>query len=236
MSFLRVSGLDVSYGDMQVIYKVEFEILETKIVSVIGSNGAGKTTILNTISGLIKPKAGKISFDAVRIDRIPPHHIVRLGIVQIPEGRRLFQQNTVLENLRLGAINKSAKKDYPQTLDNVFNIFPILKERKDQLAGTLSGGEQQMVAIGRALMAKPKILCIDEPSLGLAPLAIKNVFDTIKTLNDQGMTILLVEQNVYHSLTLCDYCYVLENGRITLSGPGQDILENDHVKKSYLGI
>lgn len=236
MAILEVNGLHVGYGDLQVIHGVEFRIEDKRIVSVIGSNGAGKTTILNAISGLIKPTSGRITFHDARIDQMAPYHIVRLGIIQIPEGRRLFQKNTVLENLRLGAINPGAKKVFPQSLEYVFALFPRLQERQNQLAGTLSGGEQQMLAIGRGLMAKPTILAMDEPSLGLAPLAIKTVFETVKTLNTQGMTILLVEQNVYHSLTLCQYGYVLENGRIVLSGTGDEILINDHVKKAYLGI
>jgi branched-chain amino acid transport system ATP-binding protein len=206
------------------------------VVSVVGSNGAGKTTILNTISGLLRPISGEIRFDGIRIDQTETHHIVRYGIIQVPEGRGLFQNMTVLENLKLGAINPEAKKDFSESLGYVLGLFPILEQRRNQMAGTLSGGEQQMLALGRGLMAKPKLLMMDEPSLGLAPLAIKSVFESIDMLSQKGLAILLVEQNVYHSLSRCDQGYVLQNGRILLAGPGRDILENDYVKKAYLGM
>jgi len=236
MALLGIEDLNVGYGDLHVIYDVKCEIQQKFIVSIVGSNGAGKTTILNTISGLLRSTSGKIIYNGKRIDKIPAHQIVSLGVIQIPEGRRLFQKNTVLENLKLGSINPMARGHFYETLEYVFNLFPRLKERENQLAGTLSGGEQQMLAIGRGLMAKPRILCMDEPSLGLAPLAIRTVFDTIRNLNQEGMTILLVEQNVYHSLMLCHYGYVLENGRVVLEGNGENILRNDYVKKAYLGI
>ena len=235
MSFLEIKDLDVAYGDIRVVHGVRISVQSGKIFSIIGSNGAGKTTILNTVSGLLRPISGEIIFEGKRIDQTPTHHIVELGIIQVPEGRGLFQKLTVLENLRLGALNLEARKHFSNACDYVFGLFPVLSERKTQLAGTLSGGEQQMLAIARGLMAKPRVLMMDEPSLGLAPLAVKSVFETVETINAEGMTILLVEQNVYHSLRLCYYGYVLENGRIVLEGQGNDILGNEHVKKAYLG-
>lgn len=236
MPFLETCNLNVGYGDIQVIHDLDIAVARNEIVSIVGSNGAGKTTILRSISGLLQPTSGRIMFDGVKIDHVPSHQIVHMGLVQVPEGRGLFHNLTVVENLRLGALNPEARKNYRESLGYVLSLFPRLEERKTQLAGTLSGGEQQMLAIGRGLMSKPKLLMMDEPSLGLAPLIRKSIFETIGTLNEEGMTILLVEQSVYHSLKLCHRGYVLENGRIALTGGGEEILQNDYVKRAYLGI
>ena len=233
---LRVENINTFYSSIQVLRDVSFDIQEGEIVSMVGGNGAGKTTLLKTISGLLSPRLGTIHFLGERIDRLPPYKIVEKGAIQIPEGRKLFPPLTVLENLKLGAYLPSNKEKRAESLKRVFQIFPILEERKDQLAGTLSGGEQQMLAIGRGLMSLPKLLMLDEPSLGLAPLMVKEIFRVINAINKQGTTILLVEQNVKQSLALANRGYVLENGRIVLSGNSDELLRNEHTKKAYLGM
>jgi len=233
---LSVHEIDVSYGDIQILYNVSFKVEERKIVALLGSNGAGKTTTIKTISGILRPLSGRIEFNGALIDRTPPFKIVEIGIIQVPEGRKIFPFMTTLENLELGSYTSIPKKQMPQTLEFVFNLFPILKERKLQIAGTLSGGEQQMLAIGRGLMSLPKLLMLDEPSLGLAPLIVKHIFDTIKKINDTGTTILLVEQNVKAALQLSDKAYILENGRIILEGKGEQLMNQERVRKAYMGI
>jgi branched-chain amino acid transport system ATP-binding protein len=236
MSFLELKNVDVYYEDVPAIRGVSLKIEKGELVSIIGANGAGKTTTLNTISGLLQPRPGEIWFEDKRIDTLPAHRVAGRGIVQIPEGRRLFPLMTVLENLKIGAYSPCAKGDYRHTLQDVFNLLPLLKERRNQIAHTLSGGEQQMLAIGRGLMGKPRLLMLDEPSLGLAPILVRAVFETVKKIKSQGTTVLLVEQNVRHSLELAHRGYVMENGRITLEGTGLEVLNNSHVKSAYLGI
>jgi branched-chain amino acid transport system ATP-binding protein len=233
---LRVKGIEVFYGDLQALRSVSLEVNEKEIISIVGSNGAGKSTTLMTLSGILHPRGGEIYFQEKPIHYTSSAGIVELGIVQIPEGRQLFPSLTVIENLEMGAQFPKAKKVRRETIEWVFQLFPKLKERKEQLAGTLSGGEQQMLAIGRGLMSKPDLLMLDEPSLGLSPLLVKTIFKIIKGINQQGTTILLVEQNVFHSLTLSHRGYVLENGSIVLSGSGQDLLKNQHIRQSYLGL
>jgi len=233
---LRVKGIEVFYGDLQALRGVSLEVNQGEIVSIIGSNGAGKSTTLMTISGVLKPKRGEIQFDQDFIHQYPSSKIVSLGIVQIPEGRQLFPTLTVIENLEMGSQFPKAKKVRRETMEWVFKLFPRLEERRNQLAGTLSGGEQQMLAIGRGLMSRPTLLMLDEPSLGLSPILVKAIFNIIKEINQQGTTILLVEQNVFHSLTLSHRGYVLGNGSIVLSGTGQDLLKNQHIRQSYLGL
>lgn len=233
---LTVEKINSFYSSVQVLRSVSFDVQEGEIVSLVGGNGAGKTTIMKTISGMIAPRSGAIHFLGHRIDRLPPHEIVKKGVIQIPEGRKLFPPLTVLENLKLGAYPALARGKREESLKKVFQIFPILQERKDQLARTLSGGEQQMLAIGRGLMSLPKLLMLDEPSLGLAPLVIREIFQVINEINEQGTTILLVEQNVKQSLALANRGYVLENGEIVLTGNSGDLLHNEHTKKAYLGL
>jgi len=233
---LQVDSVDMYYGDLQALFGVSLYIKENEIISIVGSNGAGKTTMINVISGMLCCSSGKIEFLGKRIDRLPPHKIVEEGIVQIPEGRQLFPKMNVIENLEMGAYTRQARRKIEENLEMVLGLFPILKERKDQLAGSLSGGEQQMLAIGRALMARPKLLMLDEPSLGLAPMMVRQVFVTVKSINEFGTTILLVEQNVFNSLSISDRGYVLENGRIVMEGEGKEILENEKIKEAYLGI
>jgi len=233
---LKLENISAYYGDVQALRDVSLRIKEGQIVSIIGSNGAGKTTTLNTISGVLRCSYGTIEFLGRRIENLPSHQIVELGLVQIPEARLLFPFMTVLENLELGAYTPKARKGKEENLEVVFRLFPVLEERRIQLAGTLSGGEQQMLAIARGLMARPKLLMLDEPSLGLAPLLVTQVFGTVKEINAQGITVLLVEQNVFHSLCIADEAYVLENGSVVLEGDGKEILDNPHVKEAYLGI
>lgn len=233
---LRVNGIEVFYGDLQALRGVSLEVNQGEVVSIVGSNGAGKSTTLMTISGIQKAKRGEIWFDQAPIHQYPSSKIVSLGIVQIPEGRQIFPTLTVMENLEMGSQFPKAKKARKETIRWVFKLFPRLEERRHQLAGTLSGGEQQMLAIGRGLMACPTLLMLDEPSLGLSPLLVKTIFNIIKEINEQGTTILLVEQNVYHSLTLSHRGYVLENGSVVMSGVGQDLLRNQHIRQSYLGL
>jgi branched-chain amino acid transport system ATP-binding protein len=233
---LNVENTCTYYGDVQALRDVSLRIREDQIVSVIGSNGAGKTTTLNTLSGILQSSSGVIEFLGRRIENLPPHEIVELGLVQIPEARLLFPYMTVLENLELGCYAPRAREGKGENLETVFGLFPVLEDRKTQLAGTLSGGEQQMLAIARGLMARPKLLMLDEPSLGLAPLLVKQVFGTVKEINAQGITVLLVEQNVYHALSIADEAYVLENGSIVLEGGAKEVLDNPQVKEAYLGI
>lgn len=233
---LNLVNVNTYYGDVQALRDVSLRIKEGQIASIIGSNGAGKSTTLNTISGVLRSSSGTIEFLGRRIENLPPHQIVDLGLVQIPEARLLFPFMTVLENLELGAYTPKARKGKEEKLEAVFGLFPVLEERATQLAGTLSGGEQQMLAIGRGLMARPKLLMLDEPSLGLAPLLVRQVFGTVKEINAQGITVLLVEQNVFHTLSIADEAYVLENGRVVLEGDGKEILDNPQVKEAYLGI
>jgi branched-chain amino acid transport system ATP-binding protein len=233
---LKINEIDVHYGDVQILYGVILEVSEGKIVTTVGANGAGKTTLLKTIAGILWPTYGEIHFLGERIDRLYPHQIVKKGLVRIPEGRKVFPTLSVLENLELGSYIQKAKAKRSESLGKVFSLFPILQERSKQPAGTLSGGEQQMLAIGRGLMSLPRLLMLDEPSLGLAPLIVREIFHTIKEINHDGTTILLVEQNVKNALEMAYESYVLENGRIVLQGKSQDLLGNEYIKEAYLGI
>lgn len=237
MAVLRISQLSVSYGDLRVLRDVSLEIEKGELVCVVGANGAGKTTLMRAISGLVMPIRGEIRFGERRIDRLPPHEIAALGIVHVPEGRRLFPIMTVLDNLLVGSWVPRARRRRAENLERVFAILPRLAERKHQVARTLSGGEQQMLAIGRALMAEPQLLLLDEPSLGLSPLMVSTIFGLIKRINrEQGTTVLLVEQNVRQALGLSDRTYVLENGRVVLEGTGEALLGDPRIKKAYLGL
>lgn len=233
---LKVNSINVSYGNLQVLYNVSISVEEGEIVGIVGSNGAGKSTILKTIIGLLHPISGSITFENERIDNMLPHMIIQHGIAMVPEGRQVFPYMTVKENLELGAYSERNKKNIQENLDWVFNLFPILKERQYQLAGTFSGGEQQMLVIARALMSKPKIIMFDEPSLGLAPSVIKKVFETINFLNKEGSTIILVEQNVMKCLEIAKRSYVIENGRIVMSGNSNELLNTKEIKEAYIGI
>jgi branched-chain amino acid transport system ATP-binding protein len=236
MSLLEVEAIDVFYEDIQTLFGLSLKVDAGTISSIIGSNGAGKSTTLKTISGLLSPRAGGITFDGHPISGSKSSEIVERGVIHVPEGRRLFPLMTVKENLMVGAHAKRAQGQEEKNLALVFSLFPRLEERPRQAAGTLSGGEQQMLAIGRALMSNPKLLMLDEPSLGLAPILIKTIFETILQINQRGTTILLVEQDVKHSLSISNYAYVLENGRAVMDGEGQGLLEDPHIKKAYLGI
>jgi branched-chain amino acid transport system ATP-binding protein len=233
---LEVSRLSAFYGPIQVLWDIDISVNEAEIVALVGANGAGKTTLLNAISGVLKPTSGTVSFLGQRIDGLAPHVVVERGLSHIPEGRRLFTDMSVRENLEMGAYTRRAWKHKQETLERVYRLFPRLKEREGQLARTLSGGEQQMLAMGRGLMSQPKMCIIDEPSNGLAPRLVMEVFDIIKSLRDQGITILLVEQNVRHTLEVADRACVLENGRLALEGTCGDLLQSDHIRKSYLGL
>ena len=233
---LKVENIDVFYSDLQVLWGVSFEVREEEIVVLVGANGAGKSTTLKTISGLLRPTAGTVEFDGVRLDQAPADQIIGHGVVHVPEARRLFREMSVEENLIMGSLAPEARKRRAETLAWVYELFPRMKERRKQMAGTLSGGEQQMAAIGRGLMALPKLLMFDEPSLGLAPILVQDVFEIVKRINEQGVAVLLVEQNVRQTLALCDRAYVLENGRVVLQGTGKELLANGHVKEAYLGL
>jgi branched-chain amino acid transport system ATP-binding protein len=227
----------VNYGDIQILSEISLDVHNNEIVSLVGGNGAGKTTLINTITGLLKPKKGAVVFEGDAVQNARPDQIVDKGLVQVPEGRQLFGKLTVVENLEMGAINKRAKATRKESLKRVYRLFPILEERKEQKAATLSGGEQQMLAIGRGLMALPRLLAMDEPSLGLAPILIKTIFSTIIDINRQeNLTILLVEQNLHASLQMSHRGYVLENGRVVLQGTGQELLQNEHTRRAYLGL
>jgi branched-chain amino acid transport system ATP-binding protein len=236
MAFLEVKNIDVYYGDVQVIFDLSLRVEKGEVVSIIGGNGAGKSTLLKTISGLMHPASGEITFENVATQEAAPDEIVELGIVQIPEGRRLFTLMTVKDNLIVGGYNSRASKRVNQTLGEVYALLPRLRERESQMAMTLSGGEQQMVAVGRGLMARPKVLMLDEPSLGLAPLLVKEIFHTVKQIAEQGTTVLLVEQDVRNSLGMSDRGYVLEHGRVVMEGTGEELLDNPHIRTAYLGI
>ena len=233
---LAVENIDVYYGELQALRNISLRVDEGEIVTIIGSNGAGKSTLIKTISGMLPIRKGKVSWYNQSINRSGTSAIVEKGIIQIPEGRQLFPSMSVLENLELGALNPMARRDKGENLKKMFRLFPRLEERKNQSAGTLSGGEQQMLAIGRGLMSKPKILMLDEPSLGLSPLLVSGIFKIILQINQEGTTILLVEQNVHHALHMAQRAYILENGEIILHGPARDLLQNELVCKAYLGL
>jgi branched-chain amino acid transport system ATP-binding protein len=233
---LSVRKLCFSYGDLKVLWDIDLEVNQGEIVTVVGANGAGKSTTLRNISRLVKASSGEVVFDGVDLLRLEPHQVVERGIVQVPEARRIFPEMTVLENLRMGSFVKATRKDRARNMEGVFTLFPRLKERERQLGGTMSGGEQQMLAIARGLMANPRLLLLDEPSLGLSPLFVRHIFEIIKEINRQGITILLVEQNVYQSLKVAHRAYVVETGRVVLSGKGQELLANEHVRKAFLGM
>jgi branched-chain amino acid transport system ATP-binding protein len=236
MSLLNVNNIDVYYGDVGVLHQVSLAVDEQEIITIVGANGAGKSSLLKTIGGILKTSAGEIWFMEERIERLPSHRIVDKGLIRIPEGRKIFPTMTVLENLELGSYLPKAKAKRAQSLEKVFRLFPILKNREKQSGGTLSGGEQQMLAIGRGLMSLPILLMLDEPSLGLAPLLVKQIFNTVRQINGQGTTILLVEQNVFNALDMAVEGYVLENGRIVLQGNSQDLLADEYIKEAYLGV
>ncbi|HVP79892.1 MAG TPA: ABC transporter ATP-binding protein [Thermodesulfobacteriota bacterium] len=232
---LEVIDLDVHYGDAQALWGIRFHVRESDVYSIIGSNGAGKSTILKTLAGLLSPSSGRVEFFGSRVDGEDPNVMVDLGISLVPEGRELFSQLTVLENLELGAFTKRARPFMKETFEWVAHLFPIIRERENQLAGKMSGGEQQMIAIGRGLMSKPKLLMLDEPSLGLAPLIVKAIFETITQLNAQKVTILLVEQNIHQALKIAHQAFVLKTGRITLMGKGDELLSDPEIQKAYMG-
>jgi branched-chain amino acid transport system ATP-binding protein len=234
-TLLRAEGLEVGYGDLVAVRAVSLELAVGELVALIGSNGAGKTTTLRALSGLLRPRRGSIALDGERIDGLPPSAIVARGVAHVPEGRQLFPTMTVLENLELGARTPESRRRREETLDEVFRLFPRLAERQRQLAGTLSGGEQQMTAIARALMARPRLLMLDEPSLGLAPVFVRAIFENLARVNAAGVTVLLVEQNVLRALKLSHRGYVLENGSITLAGPSDRLLADEAIKRAYLG-
>ena len=233
---LEIKNIDVFYGDVQVIWNASFDVQKREIVALIGANGAGKSTILKTISGMLRPKKGDILFENIPIYKIDPYRLVEMGIVHVPEARRLFVEMTVDENLDMGSLKGEARIQREKTREMVFGLLPRLKERRKQLAGTLSGGEQQMLAVARGLMSRPRLQMFDEPSLGLAPLLVKEIFNTIKKINGEGTTVLIVEQNVKQTLLVANRGYVLETGRITNQGTGKSLLSDEHVKTAYLGV
>ena len=232
---LRVADINVYYGAIHAIKGISFHVNEGEIVTLIGANGAGKTTTMQSIMGLIHPSHGEIYYDGQKINGIPSHKIVKLGMTQVPEGRRIFSELTVYENLLMGAYTRTDKDGIEKDFKGIYELFPRLEERKNQIAGTLSGGEQQMLAMGRAIMIKPKLLMLDEPSMGLSPLLVDQVFEIIKHFHEIGTTILLVEQNANKSLAISDRAYVLENGKIVLTGTGKELLASEEIKKAYLG-
>ena len=235
MALLEINNLEVHYGVIHALKGISFEVNEGEIIALIGANGAGKTTTLHTISGILQASSGNIIYDGKDITKVQAHKIVNLGISQVPEGRRVFAQLSVLENLKLGAFIRKDKDRIEEDLRNIYERFPRLEERKNQLAGTLSGGEQQMLAMGRALMSRPRIILMDEPSMGLSPIYVSEIFDIIKSINKDGTTVLLVEQNAKKALSIADRAYVLETGKIALSGDAKNLMNNDTVKKAYLG-
>lgn len=235
MAMLSIKDLQVYYGVIQAIKGISFEVNEGEIIALIGANGAGKTTILHTVSGLIPAKSGSVQFEGKELTKTAPHKIVQMGMAHVPEGRRVFQELTVFENLKLGAYTRKDKAEIDRSLKMVYERFPRLEERKKQVAGTLSGGEQQMLAMGRALMSSPKIILMDEPSMGLSPLLVSEIFDIIKSINESGTTVLLVEQNAKKALSIADRAYVLETGNIVLEGGAKDLMNDDSIKKAYLG-
>jgi len=233
---LKLEGIDAYYGDLQALYGVSLEVEQGRVFALVGANAAGKSTTLRVISGLVAPRQGRVVFDGTDLTHVPAHQRVDLGIVQVPEGRRLFPFMSVAENLLLGGHSPRARAARDETLRYVYTLFPVLEERRSQLAGSLSGGEQQMCAIGRALMSRPRVLMLDEPTLGLAPVLVARIFETVRTINGDGMTILLVEQNVRQALTLADRAAVLESGHLVLSGQGRELLGDDRLKRAYLGL
>ena len=233
---LRLENVDAGYGDIQVLWDVSVHVDAKEFVVLVGANGAGKTTIMKTISSLIRPTKGEILFEGRHLDQVPPHRILEAGIAHVPEGRQLFPEMTVRENLELGSLTAAAKARRKETMEWVLDLFPRLRERQKQLAGTLSGGEQQMCAIARGLMSRPKMVLFDEPSLGLSPLLTQEIFKLARQVHAEGLTILMVEQNVKQTLAICDRAYVLENGRIVLEGKGKELLENEQVKQAFLGL
>lgn len=235
MAMLEVKDLEVNYGVIKAIKGVSFEVNEGEVISLIGANGAGKTTILHAVSGLLGKTNGSVVFEGTDITKVPSHKIVSMGMAHVPEGRRVFAQLSVLENLKLGAYTRNDKKEMEETLNMVYERFPRLKERKNQLAGTLSGGEQQMLAMGRALMSHPKLILMDEPSMGLSPIFVEEIFSIIRDISAEGTTVLLVEQNAKKALSIADRAYVLETGNITLSGDAKELMNDESVKKAYLG-
>lgn len=235
MAMLEIKDIEVYYGMIQAIKGISFEVNEGEVIALIGANGAGKTTILHTITGLLSPKKGSVLFEGKDITKIPAHKIVSLGMAHVPEGRRVFAELTVYENLKMGAYTRKNKLEIEQTLQMVYKRFPRLMERKNQLAGTLSGGEQQMLAMGRALMSHPKIIVMDEPSMGLSPILVNQIFDIIEEVSKSGTTVLLVEQNAKKALAIADRAYVLETGRIVLEGDAKELMNDDSIKKAYLG-
>ena len=235
MALLEVKDLSVYYGVIQALKGISFEVNEGEVIALIGANGAGKTTILHAVSGLLSPKAGSINFEGNDLTKTPAHKIVSMGMSHVPEGRRVFSQLTVYENLKLGAFTRKDSAEIEETLQSVYQRFPRLEERKKQFAGTLSGGEQQMLAMGRALMSRPKIILMDEPSMGLSPIMVTQIFDIIKSISASGTTVLLVEQNARKALSIADRGYVLETGKIVLEGKAGELLDDDTIKKAYLG-
>ncbi len=235
-SLLEIRGLSFGYDDLRVLWDVDLEVRQGEIVTVVGANGAGKSTTLRNVSRLVDTPAGAVFHDGEDLAGYESHQVVERGIVQVPEGRRIFPEMTVIENLRMGSFVKATRADRDRNMERAFSLFPRLAERRKQLGGTMSGGEQQMLAIARGLMANPRLLLLDEPSLGLSPLFVKNIFGIIKEINAQGTTILLVEQNVYQSLKISHRAYVLETGRVVLTGTGAELLGNDHVRKAFLGV
>ena len=235
MAMLEVKDLEVYYGVIQAIKGISFEVNQGEVIALIGANGAGKTTTLHTITGLLSPKKGQVIFEGKDITKVPAHKIVSMGMAHVPEGRRVFAELSVYENLKMGAYTRNDKNEIEESLANVYRRFPRLEERKNQMAGTLSGGEQQMLAMGRALMSKPKIILMDEPSMGLSPILVNEIFDIIRAVSESGTTVLLVEQNAKKALAIADRAYVLETGKIVLEGNAKDLLEDDSIKKAYLG-
>jgi branched-chain amino acid transport system ATP-binding protein len=236
MSLLEIRDLSFAYGDLQVLWGVDLSVEQGEIVSVVGANGAGKSTLLKNVSRTVKGHAARLQFDGVDLRSLPAHEVVELGVVQVPEARRIFPEMTVLENLKLGSYSQRSRADRARNLDRVYSLFPRLAERQKQLGGTMSGGEQQMLAIGRGLMANPRLLLLDEPSIGLAPVLVSSIFKTIAEINRQGITIVLLEQNVYQSLRISTRAYVVELGRIVMQGTGPELADNEHVKKAFLGL
>lgn len=235
MAMLEVKDLEVYYGVIQAIKGISFEVNQGEVIALIGANGAGKTTTLHTVTGLISPKKGQVIFEGKDITKLPAHKIVSMGMAHVPEGRRVFAELSVYENLKMGAYTRKDKAEIEESLQNVYRRFPRLEERKNQMAGTLSGGEQQMLAMGRALMSKPRLILMDEPSMGLSPILVNEIFDIIRSVSESGTTVLLVEQNAKKALSIADRAYVLETGNIVLEGRAKDLLEDDSIKKAYLG-
>ncbi len=235
MALLEVNDLEVYYGMIQAIKGISFHVDKGEVIALIGANGAGKTTTLHTVTGLLSPKSGQVLFEERDITKVPAHKIVSMGMAHVPEGRRVFAELSVYENLKMGAYTRKNKSEIEESLENVYKRFPRLEERKNQMAGTLSGGEQQMLAMGRALMSRPKIILMDEPSMGLSPIMVNEIFDIIRSVSESGTTVLLVEQNAKKALSIADRAYVLETGKIVLEGKAKDLLEDDSIKKAYLG-